>query len=238
MPNSQHFAHCFSCHPPSPSTFLLFVLLSAGKFKKLDEKYLEQADSALTSGIPALLKQLGEEQDAKAHYEKERHMAFLDGGIANPTSVDSYNPVAARAASAQAEAAAGPSGAGGAGAITAASDGGSSAGNPFGGGAAAPSPIYAAWSAFIGKADSDAVFRLLPGGQEGLVSGAGAKDVLLESGLDVGILRTIWDLADVDKDGFLDRDEFAVAMYLMQQSKAGKPLPTQLPPNVVPPTKR
>jgi hypothetical protein len=202
-----------------------------GKFKKLDEKFLESADAALTSGIPTLLKQLGEEQDARAQYEKERHGAFMESGVANPTSATTYMPTHPGGSGGGGDAS---SAAGGAGAAASAADGG---GNPFGG-AAAVTPVYAAWSAFIGKADSDAVFRLLPGGQEGLVSGSGAKDVLLESGLDVGLLRNIWDLADIDRDGFLDRDEFAVAMYLMQQCKAGKPLPPALPANVIPPNKR
>lgn len=34
--------------------------------------------------------------------------------------------------------------------------------------------------------------------------------VLLNSKLPVDILGRIWDLSDVDKDGFLDKDEFAV----------------------------
>eukprot|EP00158_Paraphelidium_tribonemae_P010407 Partr_v1_DN7064_c0_g2_i1_m29413 putative EH-domain containing len=63
-----------------------------GKFKKLDEKFLESADAALTSGIPTLLKQLGEEQDARAQYEKERHGAFMESGVANPTSATTYMP--------------------------------------------------------------------------------------------------------------------------------------------------
>ena len=208
-----------------------------GKFKKLDEKFLESADAALTGGIPTLLKQLGEEQDARAAVEKERHAAFLDSGVANPTVGPQGSYMGGGGGGGgghqhqqQHEGGGGSEGAGGAGAT---------AGNPFGGGAGGgPSPVYAAWAAFIGKADSDSIFRLLPGGQDGLVSGAGAKDVLLESGLDVGVLRGIWDLADIDRDGFLDRDEFAVAMYLMQQVKAGKPLPLALAPNTIPPNKR
>jgi hypothetical protein len=86
------------------------------------------------------------------------------------------DPVPSRAAGGPAE---------GAAAIAAAS-------NPFGG--PAPSRDQAVWASNINKKDSDSVFRLLPGGQEGRVSGAGAKDVLLESGLDVAQLRAIWEL--------------------------------------------
>ena len=200
-------------------------------------QFLELADNALTSGIPTLLKQLGEEQDAKAASEKERHGAFMDMGVANPTEA-TYGADGRMGGGSGAGAGGGFGGGGGGG-------GGGDPGNPFGGGGgggggggAASSPVYAAWAAFIGKSDSDSVFRLLPGGQEGLVSGAGAKDVLLESGLDVTALRGIWDLADIDKDGFLDKDEFAVCMYLMQMCKAGKSLPAALAANIVPPTKR
>jgi hypothetical protein len=105
--------------------------------------------------------------------------------------------------------------------------------------------------------DADAIFRLIPGGQEGLVSGGGCKDVLMESGLDTNILRQvgtpstlatarfnymiasqIWDLADIDKDGFLDKEEFAVCWYLIRQAQAGKPTPATLPLNITPPSKR
>jgi hypothetical protein len=68
------------------------------------------------------------------------------------------------------------------------------ASNPFGG--PAPSRDQAVWASNINKKDADSVFRLLPGGQEGKVSGSGAKDVLLESGLDVGQLRAIWELGE------------------------------------------
>lgn len=207
-----------------------------GKFKKLEDKFLEAADNALSGGIPTLLKQLGEEQDARAASEKERHSAFLDSGVANPTS-QAYTGNEGRMGLGTAVSSAGSDGGAGATGSAPAGGDGAAVGNPFGG-AATLTPVYAAWAAFIGKADSDSIFRLLPGGQEGLVSGAGAKDVLLESGLDVAVLRGIWDLADIDKDGFLDKDEFAVAMYLMQQCKAGKPLPPQLAPNTIPPNKR
>jgi hypothetical protein len=215
-----------------------------GKFKKLDEKFLESADAALTGGIPTLLKQLGEEQDARAAVEKERHAAFLDSGVANPTVGPQGSYMGGGGGGHQQQQQQQQQHEGGGMAGGSGSEGGAgatAAGNPFGGGAgggSGSSPVYAAWAAFIGKPDSDSIFRLLPGGQEGLVSGAGAKDVLLESGLDVGVLRGIWDLADIDRDGFLDRDEFAVAMYLMQQVKAGKPLPLALAPNTVPPNKR
>ena len=44
----------------------------------------------------------------------------------------------------------------------------------------------------------------------GFISGKAAKDILMASGLSVAILRKIWDLADVDKDGKLvSRTDFS-----------------------------
>jgi hypothetical protein len=43
--------------------------------------------------------------------------------------------------------------------------------------------------------------------------------------------------ADIDHDGFLDADEFAVAMYLCQEAQKGSPIPTQLSPEMIPPSK-
>lgn len=47
----------------------------------------------------------------------------------------------------------------------------------------------------------------------------------------------IWDLSDIDKDGMLDLEEFTVAMYLCDKTKAGDPLPDALPRHIVPPSK-
>eukprot|EP00106_Octopus_bimaculoides_P018764 XP_014786206.1 PREDICTED: epidermal growth factor receptor substrate 15-like 1 [Octopus bimaculoides] len=72
----------------------------------------------------------------------------------------------------------------------------------------------------------------------GLASGDKVKPVLLNSKLPVDILGHIWDLSDVDKDGFLDKDEFAVAMHLVYSALENNPVPTTLPPKLIPPSKR
>ena len=41
-------------------------------------------------------------------------------------------------------------------------------------------------------------------------------------------------LSDVDKDGCLSADEFAIAMHLIEKVKAGIAVPTSLPPELVP----
>uniref|UniRef100_A0A3Q3ESE3 Epidermal growth factor receptor pathway substrate 15-like 1a n=1 Tax=Labrus bergylta TaxID=56723 RepID=A0A3Q3ESE3_9LABR len=48
----------------------------------------------------------------------------------------------------------------------------------------------------------------------------------------------VWDLSDIDKDGHLDRDEFAVAMHLVYRALEKEPVPTLLPSSLVPPSKR
>ena len=47
----------------------------------------------------------------------------------------------------------------------------------------------------------------------------------------------LWNLVDVNS-GVLDRDYFAVAMHLTMRTKRGQPLPTTLPPELVPPAHR
>ncbi|KFQ43405.1 Epidermal growth factor receptor substrate 15, partial [Nestor notabilis] len=59
------------------------------------------------------------------------------------------------------------------------------------------------------KAKYDAIFDSL-NPVNGLLSGDKVKPVLLNSKLPVDILGRVWELSDIDRDGMLDRDEFAV----------------------------
>lgn len=45
-------------------------------------------------------------------------------------------------------------------------------------------------------------------------------------------------LADVDKDGKLQAEEFILAMHLVDLAKSGQPLPLTLPTELVPPSQR
>lgn len=72
----------------------------------------------------------------------------------------------------------------------------------------------------------------------GLVSGGAAKGVLGGSGLPVSVLRKIWDLSDIDKDGSLDLQEFVIAMFLIDQAKKGTEMPARLDDEMIPPQKR
>lgn len=59
-----------------------------------------------------------------------------------------------------------------------------------------------------------------------------------ESKLPSQALSKIWKLSDIDRDGFLDADEFALAMHLIQIKVDGHDLPPELPAHLVPPAKR
>lgn len=73
---------------------------------------------------------------------------------------------------------------------------------------------------------------------DGKVSGTSAKAEMVKSKLPNSVLGKIWKLADVDKDGQLDADEFALAMHLINVKLEGHDLPVQLPEHLVPPSKR
>lgn len=87
----------------------------------------------------------------------------------------------------------------------------------------------------------DAVFQsLAPTGTPPSVTGTSARDVMLQSGLPQDALRKVWDLADVDKNGLLDEEEFAVAMTLIRRARADgiSMIPEELPIEMIPPSRR
>ncbi|KAL4634892.1 hypothetical protein GN956_G14397 [Arapaima gigas] len=87
------------------------------------------------------------------------------------------------------------------------------------------------------KLKFDAIFdSLVP--VNGMLSGEKVKPVLLNSKLPVDVLGRVWELSDIDRDGTLDRDEFAVAMHLVYRALEQEPVPMSLPPALVPPSKR
>jgi hypothetical protein len=53
---------------------------------------------------------------------------------------------------------------------------------------------------------------LMLGPQAGKLSGAQVKTALVATGVATGVLRKVWTLSDIDKDGKLDLDEFAIAL--------------------------
>ncbi|KAM5192473.1 epidermal growth factor receptor substrate 15-like 1 isoform 2-T2 [Mantella aurantiaca] len=101
-----------------------------------------------------------------------------------------------------------------------------------------PPPVEGLWSVRTEeKAKFDGIFdSLLP--VNGLLSGDKVKPVLINSKLPLDILGRVWELSDIDKDGHLDRDEFAVAMHLVYRALEKEPVPSVLPQSLIPPSKR
>ncbi|XP_075906136.1 intersectin-2b isoform X2 [Nelusetta ayraudi] len=63
----------------------------------------------------------------------------------------------------------------------------------------------------------------------GYVSGEQARKFFLQSGLPASVLAEIWTLADMNKDGKMDRLEFSIAMKLIKLKLQGTSLPSALP---------
>ena len=83
----------------------------------------------------------------------------------------------------------------------------------------------------------DAIFESLSP-TKGKVSGSVAKKEMIKSKLPNPVLAKVWRLADVDSDGALDSDEFALAMHLINIKLEGYDLPEDLPDHLVPPSKK
>ncbi|XP_072402144.1 EH domain-containing protein 1-like [Diabrotica undecimpunctata] len=73
---------------------------------------------------------------------------------------------------------------------------------------------------------------------DGKVSGMTAKSEMVKSKLPNSVLSKVWKLADVDKDGMLDDEEFALAMHLINIKIDGNDIPAVLPAHLIPPSKR
>ena len=83
----------------------------------------------------------------------------------------------------------------------------------------------------------DAIFESLKP-VKGKISGSAAKKEMIKSKLPNPVLAKVWRLADVDGDGALDSDEFALAMHLIHIKLDGYDLPEDLPEHLVPPSKK
>ncbi|KAL4244397.1 hypothetical protein ABKN59_010430 [Abortiporus biennis] len=88
------------------------------------------------------------------------------------------------------------------------------------------------------KANSDRLFDGLDKNKRGYIEGDVAVPFMVQSKLSEDTLAQIWDLADLNNDGKLTRDGFAVAMHLIQAKMAGKEVPTTLPTTLMPPHMR
>ncbi|XP_056016290.1 intersectin-1-like isoform X4 [Ostrea edulis] len=73
-------------------------------------------------------------------------------------------------------------------------------------------------------------FQLKP--VNGFITGEQARGFFLQSGLPTAVLGQIWQLADMNSDGKMDKKEFSIAMHLIKKKLQGFELPKTLPPSL------
>ncbi|CAF1184814.1 unnamed protein product [Rotaria sp. Silwood1] len=93
------------------------------------------------------------------------------------------------------------------------------------------------WIVTRSRHEYDEIFSQLSP-QNGKISGATAKQEMIKSKLPNNVLGRIWKLSDIDKDGMLDIDEWALSQHLIKIKLDGHELPNTLPEHLVPPSKR
>lgn len=74
--------------------------------------------------------------------------------------------------------------------------------------------------------------------RSGFLTGPQARNLMVQTKLPQSVLAQIWALSDMDTDGRLGCEEFVLAMYLCDMALQGDPIPTTLPPDLVPPSFR
>ncbi|TPX33310.1 hypothetical protein SmJEL517_g03714 [Synchytrium microbalum] len=83
-----------------------------------------------------------------------------------------------------------------------------------------------------------AYFEKLDVGNRGYLTGEDAYQFFVKSKLQEVDLHRVWDLSDVNKAGRLTKDEFILAMFLINMRMAGQDLPLSLPSNLIPPSSK
>ncbi|XP_068447855.1 epidermal growth factor receptor substrate 15 isoform X2 [Clinocottus analis] len=103
-----------------------------------------------------------------------------------------------------------------------------------------PTPAAAPWAvSSADKAKYDELFSKTDGDMDGLVSGPEVRDIFLKTGLPSATLARIWELCDIGDIGKLTREQFALALHLINQrlTKGLEP-PQSLTPEMIPPSDR
>lgn len=73
---------------------------------------------------------------------------------------------------------------------------------------------------------------------DGFVSGLEVKDIFMQSNLNQKILAHVWNLCDIARSGKLNREQFALAMWLIKSTLRGQELPPSLTNEMIPPSFR
>ncbi|KAK3566323.1 hypothetical protein QTP86_032357 [Hemibagrus guttatus] len=99
---------------------------------------------------------------------------------------------------------------------------------------------FAVWVVSPGdKAKYDELFAKTDSDMDGLVSGPEVRDIFLKTGLPSATLARIWELCDIGDVGKLTREQFALALYLINQKLSrGIDPPQTLSPEMIPPSDR
>ncbi|PWN27958.1 hypothetical protein BDZ90DRAFT_226762 [Jaminaea rosea] len=104
---------------------------------------------------------------------------------------------------------------------------------------AGPNPAASQWAVTpTDKAKADQFFDGLDTDRRGELPGNLVVPFFMQSKLSETVLANIWDLSDVTQSGSLSREEFAVAMHLINAALTGGEVPQELPANLVPPSLR
>ncbi|XP_036970253.1 epidermal growth factor receptor substrate 15 isoform X2 [Acanthopagrus latus] len=106
--------------------------------------------------------------------------------------------------------------------------------------ASVPTPAAAPWVVSpTDKAKYDELFNKTDGDMDGLVSGPEVRDIFLKTGLPSATLARIWELCDIGDIGKLTREQFALALHLINlKLTKGLDPPQSLSPEMIPPSDR
>uniref|UniRef100_A0AAQ6A2N7 Epidermal growth factor receptor pathway substrate 15 n=1 Tax=Amphiprion ocellaris TaxID=80972 RepID=A0AAQ6A2N7_AMPOC len=105
--------------------------------------------------------------------------------------------------------------------------------------APAPAPTPAWVVSPADKTKYDELFSKTDGDMDGLVSGPEVRDIFLKTGLPSATLARIWELCDIGDIGKLTREQFALALHLINlKLTKGLDPPQSLSPEMIPPSDR
>ncbi|KAL3232975.1 Actin cytoskeleton-regulatory complex protein PAN1 [Nakaseomyces bracarensis] len=78
------------------------------------------------------------------------------------------------------------------------------------------------------------IFETFDTENKGFLVSATAVEIFRKSGLNRSDLEQIWNLCDINNSGQLNKQEFALGMHLVYGRLNGRPIPSRLPPHLVP----
>lgn len=84
------------------------------------------------------------------------------------------------------------------------------------------------------KAQFDSIFEGLDNESKGVLGPNEIAPFLMTSKLPQDVLASIWDLSDIHNTGEFTKDEFAIAMFLVQKKISGAELPHVIPDTLLP----